>query len=122
MAVMSTTALPFGGFPEGLGGLPDGLPDENFLQELANQFFSAPLVSQEFVPPAPQDGAALSVPGSVAGSGISPSAVKPSAVNQGNSVDLADPQTSLPDPHFAGTGHVPGSVAGSGISPSYIFL
>ena len=117
---MSTTASPFGGFPEGLGGLPDGLPDENFLQELANQFFSAPLVSQEFVPPAPQGGAALSVPGSVAGSGISPSAVKPSAVNQGNSVDLADPQTSLPDPHFAGTGQVPGSVAGSGISPSYL--
>ena len=126
---MSTTALPGGEFPEGLGGfpegpagfgLPDGLPDENFLQELANQFFSAPLVPQGFVPPAPQGGTALSVPGSVAGSGISPSAVKPSAVNQGNSVDLADPQTSLPDPHFAGTGQVPASVAGSGISPSYL--
>jgi cysteine desulfurase/selenocysteine lyase len=51
----------------------------------------------------------------VAGSGISPSAVKPSAVNQGNSVDLADPQTSLPDPHFAGTGQVPASLAGSGV-------
>ena len=113
---MSTTESPFGGFPEGPAGfgLPDGLPDENFLQELANQFFSAPLVSQELVPPAPQGGAALSVPGSVAGRGISPS-----AVNQGNSVDLADPQTSLPDPHFAGTGHVPASVAGSGVSPSY---
>ena len=119
---MSTTASPFGGFPEGPAGfgLPDGLPDENFLQELANQFFSAPLVSQELIPSAAPQGAALSVPGSVAGSGISPSAVKPSAVNQGNSVDLADPQTSLPDPHFAGTGHVPGSVAGSGISPSYV--
>src|SRR3984957_4699008 len=126
MAVMSTTESPFGGFPEGLGGfpegpagfgIPDGLPDENFLRDLANQFFSAPLVSQEFVPAASQ-GTASSVPGSVAGSGISPSAVKPSAVNQGNSVDLADPQTSLPDPHFAGTGHVPASVAGSGISPS----
>ena len=118
---MSTTESPFGGFPEGPAGfgLPDGLPDENFLRDLANQFFKAPLVSQEFVPPASQ-GAAPSVPGSVAGSGISPSAVKPSAVNQGNSVDLADPQTSLPDPHFAGTGQVPASVAGSGISPSYI--
>ena len=105
---MSTTAL------------PDGLPDESFLQDLANQFFKAPLISQEFVPSAAPQGAALSVPGSVAGSGISPSAVKPSAINQGNSVDLADPQTSLPDPHFAGTGHVPGSVAGSGISPSYV--
>jgi len=119
---MSTTASPFGAFPEGPAGfgLPDGLPDENFLQDLANQFFSAPLISQELIPSAAPQGAALSVPGSVAGSGISPSAVKPSAVNQGNSVDLADPQTSLPDPHFAGTGHVPGSVAGSGISPSYI--
>jgi cysteine desulfurase/selenocysteine lyase len=119
MAVMSTTVLPGGGFPEGSAGLPDGLPDENFLRELANQFFSAPLVSQEMVPSAAPQGAALSVPGSVAGSGISPSAVKPSAVNQGNSVNLADPQTSLPDPHFAGTGQVPASVAGSGISPSY---
>lgn len=119
---MSTTASPFGGFPEGPAGfgLPDGLPDESFLQDLANQFFSAPLVSQEMIPSAAPQGAALSVPGSVAGSGISPSAVKPSAVNQGNSVDLADPQTSLPDPHFAGTGHVPASVAGSGISPSYV--
>jgi cysteine desulfurase/selenocysteine lyase len=132
MAVMSTDVFPAsgfpegpggfpegsGGFPEGPGGLPNGLPDENFLRDLANQFFSAPLVSQEFVPPASQ-GAASSIPGSVAGSGISPSAVKPSAVNQGNGVDLADPQTSLPDPHFAGTGQVPASVAGSGISPSY---
>jgi cysteine desulfurase/selenocysteine lyase len=117
MAVMSTTALPFGGFPEGPAGfgLPDGLPDENFLQELANQIFSGPAVPQGLVPTAPQGGAALSVPGSVAGSGISPSAVKPSAVNQGNSVDLADPQTSLPDPHFAGTGQVPASLAGSGV-------
>lgn len=114
---MSTTALPFGGFPEGPAGfgLPDGLPDENFLQELANQIFSGPAVPQGLVPTAPQGGAALSVPGSVAGSGISPSAVKPSAVNQGNSVDLADPQTSLPDPHFAGTGQVPASLAGSGV-------
>ena len=101
--------------PEGLPDLPIGLPDlstgmqglldESFLQQLANQFFQAP--------PVPQ-GAASSIPSSVAGSGVSPS-----AVNQGNSVDLKDPQTSLPDPHFAGTGHVPSSVAGSGISPSY---
>ena len=96
------------GLPDLSAGLPDGLPglpDENFLQQLANQFFQAP--------PVPQ-GAASSIPSSVAGSGVSPS-----AINQGNSVDLKDPQTSLPDPHFAGTGHVPSSVAGSGISPSY---
>jgi len=82
----------------------DGLPDESVLQQLANDFFQAP--------PVPQ-GAAQAIPPSVAGSGISPS-----AVNQGNGVDLNDPQTSLPDPHFAGTGHVPSSVAGSGRSPS----
>lgn len=83
---------------------PDGLPDERFLQELANKFFT--------VPPVPE-GAAEGIPSSVAGSGISPS-----AVHQGNSVDLEDPMTSLPDPHFAGTGHIPSSVAGSGRSPS----
>jgi cysteine desulfurase / selenocysteine lyase len=81
---------------------------------LANQFFKAPPV-----PPATAAGApgssAIGVPGSVAGSGISPS-----AGHQGNGVDLKDPQTSLPDPHFAGTGHVPPAVAGSGRSPSYI--
>jgi cysteine desulfurase / selenocysteine lyase len=93
MALMSTESF---GFP--------GLPDESVLQELANAFFQAP--------PVPQ-GVAGAVPSSVAGSGISPS-----AVNQGNGVDINDPQTSLPDPHFAGTGHVPSSVAGSGKSPS----
>jgi len=72
--------------------------------ELANQFFAAP--------PVPQ-GIAGGIPSSVAGSGVSPS-----AHHQGNSVDLKDPQTSLPDPHFAGKGLVPSSVAGSGRSPS----
>jgi cysteine desulfurase/selenocysteine lyase len=96
MALMSTESFDFSGFP--------GLPDESVLQELANAFFQAP--------PVPQ-GVAGAVPSSVAGSGISPS-----AVNQGNGVDINDPQTSLPDPHFAGTGHVPSSVAGSGKSPS----
>ena len=84
-----------------------GFPDESLIQELANQFFKAPPV------PKATDSAIGAVPSSVAGSGISPS-----AVNQGNAVDLNDPQTSLPDPHFAGTGHVPKSVAGSGVSPS----
>lgn len=83
------------------------LPDEGLIQELANQFFKAPPV------PAPEAAAIGAVPSSVAGSGVSPS-----AINQGNSVDLKDPQTSLPDPHFAGKGVVPSSVAGSGASPS----
>ena len=107
-----------GGIPAVTGGLGQftqvpgfgdlsGLPDEDLLQELANQFFKAPPVPQA------THSAIGTVPASVAGSGISPS-----AVNQGNAVDLNDPQTSLPDPHFAGTGHVPSSVAGSGASPS----
>ncbi len=33
-------------------------------------------------------------------------------------MDLQNPQTALPDPHFAGAGKVPRSVAGSGASPS----
>ena len=119
----SISALPAGasapgGIPAVTGGLGQftqvpgfgdlsGLPDEDLLQELANQFFKAPPVPQA------THSAIGTVPASVAGSGISPS-----AVNQGNAVDLNDPQTSLPDPHFAGTGHVPSSVAGSGASPS----
>ena len=81
--------------------------DESLIRELANQLFKTPPVPQ------PAQSNIGAVPSSVAGSGISPS-----AVNQGNAVDLKDPQTSLPDPHFAGTGHVPSSVAGSGASPS----
>jgi cysteine desulfurase/selenocysteine lyase len=81
--------------------------DENIISELVNQLFKAPPV------PLPTEASIGAVPQSVAGSGISPS-----AINQGNSVDLKDPQTSLPDPHFAGKGLVPSSVAGSGASPS----
>ncbi len=55
------------------------------------------------------------IPASVAGSGISPSAHQ-----QGNGVDLGNPATALPDPHFPEHGKVPSSVsvAGSGVSPS----
>lgn len=82
----------------------DGFPDEGLIQQLANRLFASGSVPQ---------GAVESIPASLAGSGVSPS-----AINQGNSVDLKDPQTSLPDPHFAGAGIVPSSVAGSGRSPS----
>jgi cysteine desulfurase/selenocysteine lyase len=92
---------------QGAEGDIAGLPDLAFIEQLANQFFQAPPV------PTPTGSSIGAVPASVAGSGVSPS-----AINQGNSVDLKDPQTSLPDPHFAGTGHVPSSVAGSGASPS----
>jgi cysteine desulfurase/selenocysteine lyase len=100
----------------GFGLDPDvaGLADEQFIQRLANQFFKAPPVPAATAASAPGS-SAIGVPGSVAGSGISPS-----AGHQGNGVDLKDPQTSLPDPHFAGTGHVPPAVAGSGRSPSYV--
>lgn len=53
------------------------------------------------------------IPKSVAGSGISPS-----AMDKGSAFKISNPQTSLPDPHFASQGIVPMSVAGSGISPS----
>jgi cysteine desulfurase / selenocysteine lyase len=104
MALMSIQ-LPEGA--EQVAGELSGLPDENLIRELANQFFKAPPV------PSPTQAPIGAVPSSVAGSGVSPS-----AIHQGNGVDLKDPQTSLPDPHFAGTGHVPSSVAGSGASPS----
>jgi cysteine desulfurase/selenocysteine lyase len=69
------------------------IPDEALLQELANRFFKDAPASA----PAP----------SVAGSGVSPS-----AIHQGNHVDLKDPQTSLPDPHF---------VTGVQPTPQYYF-
>ena len=101
--------------------------DEGALAQLANQFFkampgeTAPAVADMGgVPTAgggaetnPFPGAGGAIPASVAGSGISPSAVQ-----RQESFDLNSPPTSLPDPHFAGTGHIPSSVAGSGISPS----
>jgi cysteine desulfurase / selenocysteine lyase len=90
-----------------------GVADEQFIQQLANQFFKAPPVPTATAAPA-TGSSATAIPASVAGSGISPS-----AGHQGNGVDIKDPQTSLPDPHFAGTGHVPPAVAGSGRSPSY---
>lgn len=53
------------------------------------------------------------IPKSVAGSGVSPSALHAERL-----FDVGQNQPALPDPHFAGQGRVPQSVAGSGISPS----
>ena len=106
----------------------NGLPDLKMLEQLANQFFKTlpddhaaipsfrlhqPLDSNA-VKPVSQNGVSPAgiIPKSVAGSGISPSAVE-----QGNVVNINNPQTSLPDPHFV-HGQIPKSVAGSGISPS----
>ncbi|OQP46288.1 hypothetical protein A4H97_31285 [Niastella yeongjuensis] len=96
-------------------GHANGLPDVKMLEQLANRFFKtlpndqSAIPTYRLEPPAPANGAVLQ---SVAGSGISPSALE-----QGNSFDLKDPQTSLPDPHFV-AGQIPKSVAGSGISPA----
>ena len=115
---------------------PDGLPDAFEVQKLANEYFKTlpnqdPAIGQ-FLPPdavyrtipaeenrlAGFDESGKNFPGSrnlptsLAGSGISPS-----AINHGKSFNIADPQTSLPDPHFS-EGKIPSSVAGSGISPS----
>jgi cysteine desulfurase/selenocysteine lyase len=103
----------------------DGLPDAQALEKLANEFFKPIPATQEphafnisepqTSLPDPHFAGTGHIPQSVAGSGISPSAIQhPHAFN------IKEPQTSLPDPHFAGTGHIPQSVAGSGISPSAI--
>jgi cysteine desulfurase/selenocysteine lyase len=52
------------------------------------------------------------IPGSIAGSGISPSVTE-----HGKSFNINDPQTSHVDPHLATPGVVPGSLAGKGFSP-----
>ncbi|SEN85766.1 cysteine desulfurase / selenocysteine lyase [bacterium A37T11] len=118
----------------------DGFLDERELERLANAFFAGPpstgvsstgtpsqsaaqqpLASQEFGYGAGANTdtpfrSSTPVPHSVTGSGISPS-----AIHQGNAVDLAHPQTSLPDPNGLGLGHVPGSTSGSGgASPGFV--
>lgn len=106
-------------------------PDAALIEQIANELFTGNFAhsyqqpasgnapsSDIHTPVAKQDpgygGTAYGLPASVAGSGISPS-----AVHQGNAVDIADPQTSLPDPNGSGEG-IPASVAGSGISPAAI--
>lgn len=81
--------------------------DEKMLEQLANQFFSAP-------PGAPVNAA----PTSQAVQVMEPGAYKETLLEQGKVDNLSEPQTALTDPHFAGAGIVPQSVAGSGISPS----
>lgn len=73
-----------------------GLPDLQFLESLANQFFKT-------------------LPnGEVADLGTNQNAL----LQQGSVKNMSNPQTSFVDPNFAGTGHIPQSVAGSGASPS----
>ena len=104
----------------------NGLPDLKILEQLANQFFKAPPNDKADIPTYQLGQPSFSgnqvngngivngvVPKSLAGSGISPSALGPQP-----SFNINEPQTSLPDPHFV-DGQIPASVAGSGISPSF---
>src|SRR5580700_1842266 len=107
---------------------PDVL-SQDALQQLLNDYFKAlpgeqqlsrPLSFNEhdnFFPGKTGENFAspAHIPGSVAGSGISPS-----AINQGKPFNIKEPETSLPDPHFAGEGKIPSSLAGSGVSPSAV--
>ena len=104
-------------------------PDTALLEKIANDLFqgvgngyntdssSAPIAGHVIHPDVAKQqpglgGGENGVPASVAGSGISPS-----AINQKNAVDLKNPQTSLQDPNVP-NGNIPASVSGSGISPS----
>ena len=73
---------------------PGNLPDLQELERLANQFFKA-APNQDIALPADNPYEATRPPVSVAGSGVSPS-----AIHQGNAVNLQDPQTSFHDPHL----------------------
>ena len=77
------------------------LPDVKLLEKLANDLFSA--YGSEQAPDAHH-----LPPRSPANQEIS--------VNQGNAVDMKDPQTSLHDPHRHE--QIPASAGGSGISPA----
>lgn len=80
----------------------NGLPDTAALEKLANELFTA--LPTDFL------------------SGFSNPVTDNRSVllQQGNVVDLKEPQSSLPDPSFLGSGQVPKSVAGSGVSPSAV--
>ncbi len=93
------------GLFNGKGVTPDGIgsADAQALEQLANQFFKAA--------PGSDPVAAYSNQEDKAGSG----GVSPLAIQRGESFDIKDPQSSLPDPHFE-DGKVPTAVAGSGRS------
>jgi len=71
---------------------PGNLPDLQELERLANQFFKA-APNEDISLPATNPYEASKPPVSVAGSGVSPS-----AIHQGNAVNLQNPQTSFEDP------------------------
>ena len=81
------------------------LPDIQALEKLANQFFAA----------LPGSDLASDIPSQQEKS-VNPIADKNSLAQQ--SLNLENPQTSLPDPHFAESGLTPKSLGGVGLSPS----
>jgi cysteine desulfurase/selenocysteine lyase len=98
---------------------PDNLPNLQELEQLANQFFKAGpggIVNQSPVQQAPEvfplpsnipdagvfkpeyaNAPTSSIPSSTIGGG----GVSPSAINQGNAINLKDPQTSFADPNLS---------------------
>ncbi|MFT4204260.1 MAG: family 2A encapsulin nanocompartment cargo protein cysteine desulfurase [Chitinophagaceae bacterium] len=94
------------------------IPDTALIERLANELFSqtpgTPASQVSGTQHTPEKDSP-NIPASVAGSGVSPS-----AINQRNAVDLNDPITSLQDPNIpTANGSIPQSVAGSGIAPSF---
>lgn len=100
-------------------------PDTDLLEKLANQYFKETALPEK-VSELPAFPAEQITPHSFSGIGASAGNISPSgsqAVHHPvNGVDLANPQTALPDPHFAEPGRVPQSAAGKGISPSVQYL
>jgi cysteine desulfurase / selenocysteine lyase len=107
--------------------------NQDALHQLLNDYFkalpgeqpnAAPIVQRSPVPendnfpkgkPEESFGVSSNIPASVAGSGVSPS-----AINHAKTFNINEPQTSLPDPHLAAEGKIPSSLAGSGVSPSAV--
>ncbi len=118
---------------------PNLFPDEHSLEKLANEFFAAlpggfstdflqslqakdpltpkdnpfDLTNPQTSLPDPHFPEKTGIPKSVAGSGISPTAVDKTAP-----IDLQQSFNNTPDPYLLGDGLSPKSVAGSGVSPS----
>lgn len=79
---------------------PTNLPDQAFLEQLANQFFKNDLFNPSQVASHPEQTNNIDqerIPHSVAGSGASPS-----SIHHGNNINIDDPQTSFPDTNLTG--------------------
>ncbi len=86
-----------------------GHPDASALEKLANQFFRA----------LPGAFPGIDSPAAILSEKVIPKVSESDILlQQGDTIDMKDPQTSLHDPHIPAPGQIPKSVAGSGISPS----